>query len=90
MGRMSDLDITRQEYGLPIDTPLEVLLALAEDELVTDGAQLPMPVVEFAGDVDRGAWMEATYDPDSPIVPHPRVWPNYIDSPYDRLEDRET
>lgn len=33
MGRMSDLDIVRQEHGLPTCTPLEVLRALAvQDE----------------------------------------------------------
>lgn len=29
MGRMSDLDIVRQEHGLPEDTPLETLVQLA-------------------------------------------------------------
>lgn len=68
MGRMSDLDITRQEYGLPISTPLDVLVALNK------GEQLPMPVVAFNAEIERGDWMEATYDADARI---------------DRLEDLE-
>lgn len=58
MGRMSDLDITRQEHGLPVDTPLEVLVALSRDD------RLPMPVVDVSGDVAHGEWAEAQFDPD--------------------------
>lgn len=57
MGRMSDLDIVRQEHGLPEDTPLS--------DLVARESQLPLPVVEIDAEVEWGAWLEATYDPDN-------------------------
>lgn len=69
MGRMSDLDIVRQEHGLPMDTPLDTLLALDErgelTELIMSGRDtriaLPMPTVALDGEVERGDWAEATY-----------------------------
>lgn len=60
MGCMSDLDIVRQEHGLPTDTPLEVLFAL--DNATT---QLPSLSVDMSGEVEWGEWLEATYDPDN-------------------------
>jgi hypothetical protein len=60
---MSDLDIVRQEHGLPVSTPLEILAGLAEDD-----NQLPLPVVSIDAEVDWGVWLEMTYDPDNGTV----------------------
>jgi hypothetical protein len=70
---MSDLDIVRQEHGLPVDTPLSVLVAL---ELADAGPQLPFLTVNMAGEVEGiGDWIEANHDPDVFLA--------------DRLEDLE-
>lgn len=61
MGRMSDLDIVRQEHGLPTDTPLSTLVKLSEEPV----GQLPSLSVDMAGEVEWGDWLEATYDPDN-------------------------
>lgn len=60
MGRMSDLDIVRQEHGLPTNTPLAKLVTLSGG-----GDVLPLPTVAIDAEVDWGAWLEATYDPDN-------------------------
>jgi hypothetical protein len=69
MGRMSDLDIVRQEHGLPVDTPLETLVQLAESDATGEPLevqgfeydQFPLPVVALDGEIERGDWAEATY-----------------------------
>jgi len=63
MGRMSDLDIVRQEHGLPVDTPLETLVALSKG-----GDALPLPTVDMTGEVEWGDWLELTYDPDNGTI----------------------
>lgn len=62
MGRMSDLDIVRQENGLPTDTPLSVLIALDAP------SQLPSLSVDMTGEIEWGEWLEATFDPDNPPI----------------------
>ncbi len=47
------------------DAPDYINCPFCQGELMETDSELPLPVVEFEGDVDWGAWLEATYDPDN-------------------------
>lgn len=58
------------------DTPDYINCPYCQEELLAmDSETLPLPVVEIDAEVEWGAWLEATYDPDNGNV--------------DRLEDLE-